>query len=700
MPYLRKAMFLLFAIFFNDLSAWWLIPCLMLSFALAWLLYQKSKLDHKNLKLTLFFLRFILFSIISFLLLSPLLKSTSNRLEKPLIIIAQDASASISAAFPKGFDSLAYHQDLKKLADDLKSDYEVKVLHFGDAIKPDFDFKQPSEQTDFSQLFDFIKDQYANRNIGAVVLASDGIINRGSNPIEAIKNGTWPIYSIALGDTIPKKDVVLSRVNYNNIVYLGNDHQLEIQVSAFKAKGVNTVLSIATNDGQNKSIPLNIEDNDWRKTFNINLEARKKGIQKIVISVRPVAGELSTQNNQQTIFVEVLDGREQVLILADAPHPDISALKQAIENNKNYEVKVAFAEALPANMKDYGLIVFHSLPSIHHPITQILAQTASKPRWFIVGSETNTSSLSQQQNLLNITSGGVSQEYLATLNQNFYAFNLTDQTKEALGTLAPLTAPFGNYSLKTAGLVMFNQKIGNVATSAPLLSFGNEGGVKTAVLTGEGIWRWRLDDFEKNENHDAVDELITKTVQYLSSKDDKRKFRVYPAKNRFAENEHVLLNAELYNDSYELNNEPDVSIDLRSDGKSYSFLFSKVGKAYQLDAGFLPAGEYTFEAKTKLGNVSAKVNGQFLVEELNVELMQTTADHQLLYNIAAQSGGKMVDAQDIKTLGNLIASKESVKTVSYEEKSYENLINLKWIFALILLLLSIEWFLRKRNGAI
>jgi hypothetical protein len=79
--------------------------------------------------------------------------------------------------------------------------------------------------------------------------------------------------------------------------------------------------------------------------------------------------------------------------------------------------------------------------------------------------------------------------------------------------------------------------------------FSNDGRVKTAILTGEGIWRWRLEDFEKNENHDAVDELIGKSVQYLSAKDDKRKFRAYPAKNRFAENERITLNAELYNDS-------------------------------------------------------------------------------------------------------------------------------------------------------
>ncbi|MEO5910372.1 MAG: hypothetical protein ABIP95_05765 [Pelobium sp.] len=692
---------LLFSLLFNDLSAWWLIPCLILGFGLAWLLYQNSRLEDKNLKWILFSLRGVLLTLLAFLLISPLLRSIKQRLEKPLIIIAQDASASISASLVKGFDSTVYHQDFKKLADELSSDYEVKVLHFGEEIKEGFDFKQGNKQTDFSALFSYVKDQYANRNVGALVFASDGIYNRGANPINQLHSVNYPIYSIALGDTIPKKDVVLAQVNYNNLVYLGNDHQLEIQVAAFKAKGVNSVLNISTNDGQAKSQSINIDSDDWRKTFTINLEARKKGIQKITIAVQPVKGELSTQNNRQSIYVEVLDGREKVLILAAAPHPDISALRQAIEGNKNYEVKVAFADEVPANLNDYGLVIFHALPSLSHPISQVLAQTAQKSRWFIITSQSNVQGITQQQGLINISSNGATQEYISSLNQNFYAFSLSEETKTVLSALAPLTAPFGNYSLKVPGVVLFYQQVGNVTTSAPLLSFGNEGTVKTAVLTGEGIWRWRLEDFEKHENHDAIDELISKTVQYLNAKEDKRKFRVYPAKNRFAENEHVILNAELYNDNYELNNEPDVAIDLRSKaGKKYSFLFSRSGKNYQLDAGLLPSDEYTFEAKTSLGKNNYTASGSFLIEELNMELMQTTANHQLLYNLATQSGGEMVYPNAIISLKDLILKNEKVKTISYEEKSYESLINLKWIFVVLMLLLSLEWFLRKRNGAI
>jgi hypothetical protein len=692
-------MLLLFAILFENLNPLWIIPCFLFGFSCAWFLYQKSNVLAQRLKWNLFFIRGSLISLLAFLLLSPLLKSTIYRLEKPLVIIAQDASSSINST--NVVDTAEYHQNLRKLAKQFGADFEVKILNFGDEVKPGFDFRQQAKTTDIASVFSYVNEQYSNRNIGALILASDGIINRGTNPNLNIKTVHFPIYSIALGDTIPKKDVLISLVNYNKLVYLGSDHQIEIHVSATKSKGKKSNLRIKTNDGQNQLLGFEIDQNDWQKTFSVKLQTLKKGVQKISILVDSIAGELSNQNNQQTVFVEVIDGREKVLIVADGPHPDISALKESIESNKNYEVKLAFADAIPTNIKDFGLIIFHALPTFNHPISAFLKQSSSASRWFIIGSNSDLSTLGKQQNLLNMATNSLSQEYFPVLNEDFYAFSLSDNVKNMVSNSAPLIAPFGNYALKGSGIVLLHQKIGNVLKSTPLLSFGNDGGIKTAILSGEGIWRWRLQNFEKNENHAAFDELITKTVQYLTAKEDKRKFRVFPIKNGFLANEHIILQAELYNDAYNLINEPEVSAEIKSEtGKKYSFLFSKQNKAYQLDAGVLPYGVYNYSAKTQLGEKKYQAQGQFLIEDLNIEMMKTTADHQLLYNLAKQSGGVLIYPNEIGNLKKLITNNEAIKTISFSESSYDDLIHLKWFFALLILLLAAEWFLRKRNGGI
>ncbi|HEU0125769.1 MAG TPA: hypothetical protein VFQ56_05665, partial [Flavobacterium sp.] len=238
-------------------------------------------------------------------------------------------------------------------------------------------------------------------------------------------------------------------------------------------------------------------------------------------------------------------------------------------------------------------------------------------------------------------------------------------------------------------------------TARPLLIFSKDAERKVAVLTGEGIWRWRLEDFKETGTHQSVDELLSKVIQFMVSKDDKRKFRVYPAKNTFAESEHVILNAELYNENYELINTPDVSVTLNnSNKKSYPFIFTRTGNGYILDAGLLPAGEYSFLANTQLGKSKQTASGKFVIVQQQLEHRQTTANHQLLYNLSVLNDGELIDPSQLSQLKEKIKANELIKTISYEDKKYEDLVSLKLIFFLILALLTAEWFLRKRNGLV
>lgn len=95
------------------------------------------------------------------------------------------------------------------------------------------------------------------------------------------------------------------------------------------------------------------------------------------------------------------------------------------------------------------------------------------------------------------------------------------------------------------------------------------------------------DDYLINKNQDVINDLVNKTVQYLAAKDDKKQFRITVAGQVMHENEEVILDAELYNETYELINTPDVSLTItNADGKSFDFLMDRSGNRYQLNAGF------------------------------------------------------------------------------------------------------------------
>ena len=54
--------------------------------------------------------------------------------------------------------------------------------------------------------------------------------------------------------------------------------------------------------------------------------------------------------------------------------------------------------------------------------------------------------------------------------------------------------------------------------------------------------------------------------------------------------------------------------------------------------------------------------------------------------------------QVISTIPDLIKANETVKTIAFEDRSYEELISIKGLFYLVVSLLTLEWFIRKRNA--
>jgi len=141
---------------------------------------------------------------------------------------------------------------------------------------------------------------------------------------------------------------------------------------------------------------------------------------------------------------------------------------------------------------------------------------------------------------------------------------------------------------------------------------------------------------------------------------------------------------------------------LKSDaGKNYSFLFTRSGQSYQLDAGSLPIGDYSYVATTKNGTKQFNATGQLTVKPLNLEARQSAANHRLLNNIAKQSGGEMLHPNQVNRLADLIRKNENIKTVVYEDKHYSDIVDIKWVFALILGLLSFGVVYKKaRRGNI
>ncbi|MHA4894501.1 hypothetical protein ACXZ1K_07090 [Pedobacter sp. PWIIR3] len=682
-----------------------LCGCTFAGLLFAWILYSKTTHLSKNVRFALAAGRALIITIISFLLFFPLLRSVSYQLEKPIVVIGQDNSISAGHIEPAGFNKSKYEKDLQQLADRLSEKYEVRRYSFSDSVKSGFDFSYKGKITNASKLIGRLNDELLNRNVGAVILATDGIFNRGGSVLYDVSKLKAPIYTIALGDTIPKKDLIIANVNSNEIVYLDNEFTLDVQVQAFESNGAASKLTAYENGKEVATAPVQITSNAFVKNVQLKLKASRLGLQRYTISLGSLPNEISVTNNVQHIFVDVIDAKQKVLIAAAAPHPDVAVLKEAIAANQHYEVKVMIGDELNAvNLKDYGMVILYQLPSVDNTAQAFLSRVKQSniSTWYVLGAQSNLPAFNQMQKGISYA-GNISalQEVYSDANPNFTAFGIDAASSKILENFDPLLAPFGSITVNGNATIALNQRIGKIKTQYPQLIFTTDDGKKTEYLIGEGIWRWKLSEALDNIEETVVGGLISKSVQYLSLKDDKRKFKVYTAKNAFDENEAVLVNAALYNDSYMPVNTPDVSIQVKNEkGKSYNYLFSRTESGYQLNAGSLPPGRYNYTAATRLGGKAYSATGLFYINNIVEEYQQTIANHELLGNLSAQTNGKMYMPNSLSKIYEEIINNENVKTLSYEDRKYEELINYKWLFALIMVLLSSEWFLRKRNGEV
>lgn len=606
----------------------------------------------------------------------------------------------------KGKDSVFLSDRLPEFLSKIKSDignqYDVKFFIFGQNVVESDTADFSDGKTDISSLLSVVNSRYYNRNLGAMILLSDGIYNSGENPLYQARNLTFPVFPVKFGDTTVNRDLIISKVNHNRYAYKGNQFPVEVLVHAREAAGESTRL-VVTSEGE-EIFSRNISVSSGNQVFTIPLliEAKESGLKKYRIVVEAISGEISRENNVRDIFVEVKEMRQKIAVVANSPHPDLAALKRALEYSNNFEAEMFFVDNFTANIADYSLFVLHQLPSASNQSTRLMEElTRFKiPALFILGSQTDIPRLNRMQAGVSLVGyNNSSNEALPALNRNFPLFIITEQMDNLFAELPPLVSPFGNYQISNATYSLAHQKIGQLITELPLVAFAQTADVRYGFIAGEGIWKWRMHDFSTNGNHYTFDDFVVKSVQYLSQQTEKGRFRVF-WNNYYAENDPVEFSARLYNDSDQPITGPEVRIIITSDqDKDFNYSFSINDESYHLQIGSLPAGLYSFRAETDPGTRVLVKTGNFVVTSLILEDVNTVADHRLLDAIASETGGVSFFQGEVDKISETIRNRDDIKPVVYSKRRYTDLVDFYPLLILLILMMGVEWFLRKYSGS-
>ena len=687
-------------------SPWFILLCLAVGAGYAALQYSAKAPWSKGLNYALATLRFAVVSFLCYLLLAPFSTTTTTRTEQPILVLAIDNSQSVELFTPRTVLSQAT-TGLTRLAEKLRGQgFTVETRTLAPApsrpARPD-SLRFTTATTDLDQLLATTRDAYDGRNLAGVVLLSDGLVNQGRSP--AYSEFSFPIYSLAVGDTIAKRDLRLTGLTYNRVAFSGNKFPIEAEFG-FEgyAGGAATVeLREGSRVLDSRRVTLPTSRRRVRTTFQITAPA--PGKRRYTVRVLPQPGEFTALNNARTAFIEIVKGKLRVLLAGAAPHPDLKALRAAIRSNDNFDLTLAIPGVAPLKAgADFDVAILHQLPAQGGLGNELLAQVKARrvPALYVIGAQSDLPAYNQQGTGLTILPRGAQTDDVTPLpNPGFARFATDEESARRFAQYPPTPVPFGDLRLGTGAEAALWQQVGRVPTQKPLLVFGGPADRRQATLLTDGSWQWRLSEAVAHDDKpDAYDRLIIRTLQLLTQNANKKRLDVYPTQDSFGTQDDVTLGAETYNAVFErlYNQKIDLTLtDEKQQARRFSFANAEDGSPLHL--GPLPAGLYRYQARATLGGQAQQDAGELLVQSQPLEALESRADHNLLAQLARRSGSRLYFPAQLDKLAEDIL-KANYKPVITAEEDLKDLINLKWLFFVILAFLTVEWAVRKYSGSI
>jgi len=684
---------------FSDISLWWLLPIVAIAILASVFYYrnQHQLADTSTLqKNVLVGLRAFALSLLLVFLLGIIIENKEYKTEKPIFITLVDNSTSML----NYKDSAQVNKKLNALTTEIKEIYKERFDFKAYVVGTDVSTKNINFSDDESNLdagFEFIYSQYYNRNIGGICFFSDGNYTKGKSPVySARKINLTPVFSIGVGDTVVKRDQLIRTVSANQVAFFKNDFPIEVDIEARKMGiGKSTVRLFK---GDKEIAQQTVDYSDGKLDFahvNFLVSADEIGFVRYSVRIENKLNEITYENNSRTFYIEVIDSRTKVLILAKAPHPDLTSIHSVFEQDENTESEIKLISDWDGSLKDYALVVWHNPDANQSVISQI--QKYKTPVLYMLTSQAKGGDASALNIGMKLSSRNGIDEVQTELNTEFQLFELSDELKRSIQLWPPLKVPFGKIEINN-GNTLLTQRIGQVKKTDPVLYFGGDMSRKYGVIIGEGLWRWKLTEYAKTQKTTSYTELIQRTTQYLTVKNNTDPFRVILPK-RFNKNDEILLKAEYYNASLERIVTPTVKFELKDESnKVIPYEFAKTNVDYTLSLGKLKPGKYTWNATAQSNGKSSKKSGVFVVEDISIEILSTHANHGLLKQIAQETNGKFYTLEKSKQLIKDLEERKDIVNIQYEESNFNDLIDWKWLFFLVSLLLGAEWFLRRYWG--
>ena len=649
--------------------------------------YYKAKTKSK-VNLVLAFLRFLSIFGILLLLINPIItRKTLETIKTPLPIVVDNSSSIVDLKANESALEL-----YKKLSQnkELRDKFDIQSYRFDNEFEQSEEYDFKGSQTNLDEVAKNLKSIYKNTCF-PTVLITDGNQTSGNDFVYSF-DANNAVYPLIVGDTTKFLDLKVNQLNVNKYAFHKNKFPVEVFLQYSGNKSINTDFRIS--QGNSVLVKQSISFSPSKKTaiVNVLIPAEKVGLQIFKATISSKEKEKNTYNNTKNFAVEIIDQKTNVAIVSAINHPDIGALKRAIESNAQRKVTIVKSNSISI-LQDYSVLI------LYQPTTEFKSvfesnKLAGINTFIITGTNTDFNFLNQQQSNLVFKMSGQKEEYLAGFNSQFNLFAIDNLGFE---NFPPLQNAFGTVTTNGTVSTLLTSKIRNIETNSPLLAFAENQGKRSAFLLGENLWKWRLQSHVDNQSFEKFDVFVDKIIQFLASSDSKKSL-VVNHESFYNSGEAIEISAQYFNKNYEFDEKARLTISVTNtktkQTKNYDLL--KGNNFYKVNLDGLSAGAYNFSVKEL--NSKTTYSSQFEILDFNIEKQFVNPDVEKLSLLAIQTQGKVHYPNQVNALIKSLLENEKYKAIQKEIVAKTPLIDWTWLLVLIAISLASEWFIRKYNG--